>query len=721
MLKCDVIVPVYNAFDCVVACVESVLKNTNFKKAHLILINDKSSDERIAPMLKNFVKKNPGKITVLSNEKNLGFVGTVNRGMKYSKNDVLLLNSDTEVAEGWLDRIEKCAYSDESIATVTPLSNNATLASVPKIFYRNELPKGYSLAQMAELVKESSLRDYPEIPTAHGFCMYIKREALEVVGYFDEENFGKGYGEENDFSFRCFEYGYRNVLCDDVYVLHKESQSFLGEKKDHGEALAKKHPELKDGLDRWCEMRDIRRIGDNLALAMGVRDDRPNILMVVHDFSNIDSNVGGTTLHILDLIKELRDKYNFHVLAPEGGVYKLHSFFKDSDLVSAVYEKPFLIEQISLYSSRYEQMLKEIIGVFKISFVHVHHMKGHFFNVIDVCKEKKIKYALSLHDMYLIYPIASMVDRKVKDELDPPIRLDIWQKACGRLLENAEVVIAPSEFAKNRYREVYGKQRIKVVGHGISVVKHEARNILGDEKNIAFVGAVFPHKGSWIMEKLADEIKSGDRIKMHLFGETTADMRRKKLFIDHGKYKRSELADLLRDNKIDLVCVFSLAPETYAYTVDEVVASGVPILTFDIGAAMERIEENGLGWVMEYTDNSKKIYKKIKCILEDKKGYEEIIENIKAYKIRGTREMALQYKKIYDQDVKKAKVIFKEAQKLMLEANFVQNVITEYSSNNFTDDYFAIINSMKWRVISKIKVPRGTKKMVKKIYHIVKE
>lgn len=99
-MKCDIIIPIYNAYDCVKACVESVLKNTNFNKAHLILIDDKSPDERIVPLIEKYEKENPEKITVLKNEKNLGFVGTVNRGMKYSKNDVLLLNSDTEVPGG---------------------------------------------------------------------------------------------------------------------------------------------------------------------------------------------------------------------------------------------------------------------------------------------------------------------------------------------------------------------------------------------------------------------------------------------------------------------------------------------------------------------------------------------------------------------------------------------------------------------------------------------
>lgn len=51
--------------------------------------------------------------------------------MQYSHHDVVLLNSDTEVTRNWLSKIQNCAYSKPAVATVTPLSNNATLASVP--------------------------------------------------------------------------------------------------------------------------------------------------------------------------------------------------------------------------------------------------------------------------------------------------------------------------------------------------------------------------------------------------------------------------------------------------------------------------------------------------------------------------------------------------------------------------------------------------------------
>ena len=57
MKKCDVIIPIYNAYDDVIECIESVLKNTKFDGNKLILIDDKSPDERIQPMLKEYANK----------------------------------------------------------------------------------------------------------------------------------------------------------------------------------------------------------------------------------------------------------------------------------------------------------------------------------------------------------------------------------------------------------------------------------------------------------------------------------------------------------------------------------------------------------------------------------------------------------------------------------------------------------------------------------------
>ena len=91
MKKCDIIIPIYNAYDSVVECIESVLMNTDLENNSLILINDKSTDAKIIPYLESLYKKCIKKklnIKFINNKENLGFVKTVNKGMKDRKSVV---------------------------------------------------------------------------------------------------------------------------------------------------------------------------------------------------------------------------------------------------------------------------------------------------------------------------------------------------------------------------------------------------------------------------------------------------------------------------------------------------------------------------------------------------------------------------------------------------------------------------------------------------------
>ncbi|MBR3322064.1 glycosyltransferase family 2 protein [Candidatus Saccharibacteria bacterium] len=360
MRKCDIIIPIYNAYDCLGECIDSVLKYTDFNKAHLVLIDDKSPDDRVLPLLKKYKVKYKNKITLLNNEENLGFVATVNKGIKLSKNDVVLLNSDAVVSKNWLEKMVMCGEKDKNIATVTPLANNVTPVGLPESFRKRGFPESYNFERMANLVEKYSMHLYPEVPSAHGFCMYIKREAVKKVGYFDEKTFGKGYGEENDFCFRCFEYGYYHVLCDDTYVLHKGSQSFLDKKKFHDDELRQKHPFVRARVDAWYQKQDLKKIVDNVVLAVGVEVNRVNVLIVAYD---------EITMKTQKVIDELRGEYNFHILEQNGGYYTVHSFFKDVDLMTAIFEKTVAFWGDGRNFGEYKRMFNEVKNTFGISVV----------------------------------------------------------------------------------------------------------------------------------------------------------------------------------------------------------------------------------------------------------------------------------------------------------------------------------------------------------------
>jgi GT2 family glycosyltransferase len=262
----DIILPVFNGYDYLVPCLESVIRNTDLGVHRLLIIDDKSPDPEIREYLDNF-DRDGLKIEILHNDENLGFVKTVNKGMKFSESDVVLLNSDTLVTAGWLEKLQRAAYSRPRIASVTPFSNNAIHCSIPVFLKENVVPDGFTVKSFAAFIDKISLRYYPEIPTAVGFCMYIKRSVLKEIGYFDEETFGKGYGEECDFCARTFYAGYIHILDDATYVYHKGSVSFLPEKRskivdEHLNCIDKMYPDFLPRVNQFYSTNPLQSIHD---------------------------------------------------------------------------------------------------------------------------------------------------------------------------------------------------------------------------------------------------------------------------------------------------------------------------------------------------------------------------------------------------------------------------------------------------------------------------
>lgn len=727
MKKCDVIIPIYNAYDAVKDCIYSVIKNTDLKENSLILINDCSTDKNISKFLNDTKKEHSNlNIIVLENKTNLGFVKTVNIGMKYSKNDVLLLNSDTEVPKNWLDKIKKCAYSQVKVATVTPLSNNATLVSVPNGLQRNEMPKGMDIDSYDKLIEKIAYCDYPELPTAHGFCMYIKRDVLNIVGFFDEEVFDKGYGEENDFCYRCLDYGYKHLLCDNTIVYHKESQSFSSRReelvKEHTKIIENRYPSYKLGTDLWLQEFPIDYICTNVKYHLNLRD-RKNILILIHEWDGSENQFGGTTLHVKDIISNLRSKYNFHVLIKEKEIYRIYSYFENYE--NKIDIKPINnFSMLPSYNEEYKKMVSEVIDAFNISYVHVHHMINHFFDIGDVIKEKNITGIVSIHDLFSLCPISTMLYKAEKNCLDMKNKdcgeclkeikgiqnniIDEWRRDWKTLFENTNEVIVPSEFVNKTLSVIYPKTNIKVIEHGIGlkkVAKEEYK--IKFNMNIAFLGNIVPHKGLAVLKELKKEF-TNTNINIHIFGDIDEEKLKKsgRNYYFHGAYKREELSKLFIENNIDLVCLFSLCVETYSYTLTESIACGVPVIGYNIGAVNDRIIKDNLGWTIDINSSIEEKKIKIVDILRNENEYNKKLASINKYHIKTIEEMVKEYDSIYDKN------------KIIIDNNKLNNFIKTYTKKEIIFDNTAlniIVNSLKWKIVSKIKVPTNLKKFIKKI------
>ncbi len=222
----DVVVPVHGSRSLALSAIASVLEAPTREVYELVVVDDASPDPLLRRELGELARA--GLITLLVNERNIGFVGSVNRGMGlHPDRDVVLLNSDTRVFGDWLDRL-MAALRTPATATVTPLSNAATILSYPCTLCENPVPPE-DAAEWDRLCADIGLPTV-EIPTAVGFCMAIRRACLVRIGTFDQDRFGQGYGEENDFCLRAAAAGWRHLAAPNLFVWHRAGASF-GEKR----------------------------------------------------------------------------------------------------------------------------------------------------------------------------------------------------------------------------------------------------------------------------------------------------------------------------------------------------------------------------------------------------------------------------------------------------------------------------------------------------------
>ena len=269
--KVDVVVCVHNALPHVERCLQSVLARTTVDY-RVIIVND-GSDGETTRWLREFTDEHHV-VELIETNGPLGYTCAANRGLQASTADnVVLLNSDTIVPRLWLEEMLECMVSRERIGIVGPLSNAASWQSVPERvdanggWAVNDLPPGYNVDEFAELVWLVSERRFPTVDFVNGFCFMVNRHVINSVGYLDEENFPKGYGEENDYCLRAKEAGFELAIADHCFVYHAKSKSFGDAMrtilaKAGREVLERKHgtARIEQGTLRLKAMPDLANI-----------------------------------------------------------------------------------------------------------------------------------------------------------------------------------------------------------------------------------------------------------------------------------------------------------------------------------------------------------------------------------------------------------------------------------------------------------------------------
>jgi GT2 family glycosyltransferase/glycosyltransferase involved in cell wall biosynthesis len=613
----DVVIPVYKGCDETLACLHSVLASRDANPGmHIHIINDASPDAALTKALRQLAATES--FTLHENEQNLGFVATVNRGMRlHDDRDVLLLNSDTVVSGNWLGRLRAAAYSADNIGTVTPFSNRATIFSLPLSNVDNDLPPGYSTQDLDDLCAQTNAGVVIEVPTAMGFCMFIRRAAIDDTGFFDEARFGRGYGEENDFSLRAAARGWRNVAACDVFVEHSGSVSFGTEKntriQDNLVLLDSIYPDYHGRVQSFIRQDPLAAPRSRVIMTMMRRLSDRFVLFVAHAWG------GGTEKALRDHSERLAAERRQVVILRAGasGTLRLEcSCHGDSKPI--VCEFP---EGISMES------LAAQLSLLPIEEVHFHHTIGLPPSIWQLPGFLGVPYEVTVHDFFFICPRINLIDesgeycgqpgpascqRCVEESIfepgvEKPFRLagntiEAWRTLHANALACARAVWTPSRSAKEHMQRYLPHLPMTVRPHAEPAFVYQRRRWDGLlPHHVAVIGAIGPQKGSRLLlacakRALRDELP----LRFVVIGHTDCDSAFASLpNVDiTGPYLPEQLGDLIAKSRATTALFLSVGPETYCYTLTEAWRHGLHPVAVDLGAIAERINADRRGTVV---------------------------------------------------------------------------------------------------------------------------
>ena len=597
----DVVIPIYKGLDETKKCVERVLKSESSIPFNLILVNDCSPDLGITEYLSSI--EGQESVVILSNNENLGFVGSVNRGMQYTTNhDVLLLNSDTEVCGDWLDKIANHAYSSSKVGTVTPLSNNATICSYPSFEGTSTLAYNASLERMNSVCEEVNPAVNIEIPTAVGFCMYIRRDCLDDIGLFDESAFGKGYGEENDFCLRATKKGWKHLLAYDVFVYHIGEISFAESgaigKKNALKVIAERYPNYQKNIASFIA--EDPGFPHRITLSAGLikRSSKEKRLIITHNRG------GGVEKFVQDRIKTEKN-IQFIVLRPVRGKVEL------------CFDTEFETQRISLEKDDIKQFA-QLIKLFDINLIELNHVIEIHIFLKNLLAELNLPWAFYMHDYYSFCPTinfwnykevyceepedADICNKCLKELVrekkitNPTWGPDItrWREDQGWFISNATRVICPSFDVENRVKRYCPEAKTKVKYH--EALKHPRREEVADISKkkgpikIAVIGAIDNRKGLSILNELNHACEDLQVI-LKVIGYTADRDTNPNPISQTGEYNEEDLGKLIEKYAPDIFLFPSQLPETYSYTLSTAIRAKKLIIAPKLGAFRERLAD----------------------------------------------------------------------------------------------------------------------------------
>lgn len=606
-----IVLPVYNALDLLTEALARIVAHTDVPW-RLIAIEDCSTDPAVRPFLRDWLARQDrtvaDRVEILENECNRGFVASVNRALERAVplgNHVVLLNSDALVPPRWASRLVRPVLTHDSVASVTPMSNDAEILSVPTICQRAVLAPGE-----AEEIDRTAATFHPdaclaELPTGVGFCMLLNIDYLRRVPSLDAA-FGRGYGEEVDWCQKIRALGGRNIGHGGLFVEHRGGTSFGSVEKlklvqAHNAIISTRYPGYDAEVQNFIRYDPLRTPRLALAIAWaGARARKPVPVYLAHSLG------GGAEDYLKHRLQRDIEATGAAVVLRVGGGLRWRVECHSAHGVVAGSIADFTLVQKILDPLTTRRVIYSC-GVGDTDPVT---LPGH---LLELVRDGDVLEVL-VHDFFMVSPSYNLLNgegifagvpspggsdrahRAVRPD-GKTVTLATWREEWGRLMSAATRITVFSNDSRLHFLAAYPDcaSRIDMVPHGLphripQVAPTEARPPV-----IGVLGNIGPAKGAAVVERLSHALETSRSASLVLIGNIAPGYSLAPATTVHGAYAPAEIASLAVRYRISAWFIPSIWPETFSFTTHEALATGLPVACFDLGAQAEAVGKSATG------------------------------------------------------------------------------------------------------------------------------
>jgi GT2 family glycosyltransferase len=302
-------IPNWNRVNLLRSCIGSIFANTRYERYRICVYEQGSTDGS-----REYLQSLAPHVDAILGGENVGFIDANNTIIRrYPKWDVVFLNNDTEVTDGWLERLVETAYRADNIGLVGPklIYKDGRLQEAGSQVFQDGSARAYG--RYADQ-GDPTFNQLREVDYCSAACLYAKRKVLDCIGGFDAR-YSPAYYEDTDVAFAAREAGFKVLYEPRSTVIHHEYSTSGGTAFERMEANRTKF------LEKWAE--PLKRQQKNFWEAVSV-NPREKVLVIDNIVPAQDRSSGGTRL--LEFLLLLTRHY--HVVFAYVGAYALQEYVK---------------------------------------------------------------------------------------------------------------------------------------------------------------------------------------------------------------------------------------------------------------------------------------------------------------------------------------------------------------------------------------------------------